>query len=139
MTGVRSGVAWVGAMPADHRGLPQVPVAGVLRGAWAVRRAGVRVALLTDGPDLAEAVMAVTLGGVQAALLAPEGPARALPRWERRFHRYLVRDQDTARAWTRAGVALGRIVVLHDDPHAEDALDAVLREVRSMAGRPLSR
>lgn len=93
--------------------------------------------VLVTGTDeeLGRAALITTLGGARAVLLFPTGTPRKLPRWERRFHRYVLQDQETARAWARAGVALGRVVVLSPE-HADEALAALIREVRSMSGGP---
>ncbi len=143
-------VRWVGA---DDRVGPSYGIASLrvepnlrsaLGAARALRAAKVETALVhaSSGDELRWIITAITLGGVRAALLFPGGAEPAIPTWQRRFHRYVVRDQDEARRWSRAGVALGRIVVVHD--HPEEALEALLREVGSMSRppareRPISR
>ncbi len=143
-------VRWVGA---DDRVGPSYGIASLrvepslrsaLGAARALRAAKVETALVhaSSGDELRWIIAAITLGGVRAALLFPEAGEPTIPAWERRFQRYVVRDQDEARRWSRAGVALGRIVVVHD--HPEEALEALLREVGSMSRppareRPISR
>jgi hypothetical protein len=109
----------------------------MIGGARALRAAGTEVALVhaSAAQDLRWIIGAITLGGVRAALLFPEDGAPTIPKWDRRFHRYVVPDQDQARRWSRAGVALGRIVVV-DDAHSEAAMDALLCEVGSMSRPP---
>jgi hypothetical protein len=135
-------VRWVGA---DDRVGPSYGIAAlrveptlrsVLGAARALRGAKVETALVHaySGDELRWIIAAITLGGVRAALLFPDGADPAIPTWQRRFHRYVVRDQDEARRWSRAGIALGRIVVIQD--HPEEALDALLREVGSMSRPP---
>lgn len=142
MIAASQAVRWVGAH--DRAGpsygiaslrVPSTP-RGVLEAARALRAATVETALVhaPSGDELRWIIAAITLGGVRAALLFPEAGEPTIPAWERRFQRYVVRDQEEARRWSRAGIALGRIVVVHD--HPEEALEALLREVGSMSRPP---
>jgi hypothetical protein len=134
---------WLGH-PALDLGVPVVPTSGsswraIPRDALALRRAHADVVLVTGtDAELGRAALITTLGGARAVLLFPTGTPRKLPRWERRFHRYVLQDQDTARAWARAGVSLGRVVIL-SPAYTEEALDALIREVLSMSGGPRER
>jgi len=113
--------------------MPGGAVVGALRAALALRRAGAEIVFVSGSdPELARAAWITTLGGARAVVLFPTGQPRALPRWARRFHRYVLADQDTARAWARAGAGLGRVFVL-PDANAQEALEALVVEVRSMA------
>lgn len=130
-------MTWLGP-PSRDLGLPTVELTGTgvragVRAALALRRSGADIVLVsgTDS-ELASAVWVTTLAGAGAVLLFPTGAPRALPRWARRFHRYVLADQDTARAWARAGAGLGRVFVL-PGAHAQEALEALIVEVRSMA------
>jgi hypothetical protein len=104
-----------------------------LEAAVALRRARAEIVLVSGtDPELLRAAWVTTLAGARAVLLFPTGSPRALPRWARRFHRYVVADQEQARAWARAGAGLGRLFVL-PEVNADEALDALIAEVRSMA------
>jgi len=143
MTRERKGVLWVGTCDRNGPtwGIPTLQILpgmrAMLGGARALRAAGTEVALVnaSSAQNLRWIIAAITLGGVRAALLFPEDGEPTIPAWDRRFHRYVVRDQDQARRWSRAGVALGRIVVV-DGAHSETALDALLCEVGSMSRPP---
>ncbi len=91
-------------------------------------------ALAAGFPALA---LACTLGGVSAVVgvldRAPPGTGVPGGRWHRRVHRFVAADQEVARVWGRAGIALGRIVVVPAGAHEREGLEAVLREVRAMA------
>ncbi len=131
-------MAWLGA-PVLLTHLPIVASCGsswsaLARDALRLRRAHAKIILVSgNDAELKHAAIATTLGGAHAVLLFATGTPRRLPSWERRFHRYLVSDQETARSWAQAGVSLGRLTVIAP-PHADEALAAVLREVRSMSG-----
>jgi len=130
-------VTWLGR-PSRELELPAVALVGDgvvagLRAALGLRRAGADIVLVSGtDPELARAAWITTLGGARAVVLFPTGTPRALPRWSRRFHRYVLADQDAARAWARAGAGLGRVFVLPEE-HAQEALEALIAEVRSMA------
>lgn len=130
-------MTWLGR-PSRDLGLPAVAMtghglAGGLRAAIALRRAGAEIVLVSGSdPELARAAWVTTVGGARAVVLFPTGSPRALPPWARRFHRYVLPDQDAARAWARAGAGLGRVFVLPAE-HAQEALEALIAEVRSMA------
>lgn len=116
-------VAWI-AGPEDRWARARATAWGV---AWvdrpdprALRRLGAEVVWARwPVDDLARVAAATTLAGVAAVVVTPLGPARPLPWWERRFHRYLLPSQGAARAWRAAGVALGRLVVV--EPGADPA------------------
>lgn len=130
-------MTWLG-QPSRDLGLPTVTVTGTgvvagLRAAFALRRSGAEIVLVSGSdPELARAAWVTTLAGARAVLLFPTGAPRELPRWARRFHRYVLADQESARAWARAGAGLGRVFVL-PAAHAQEALEALIVEVRSMA------
>ncbi len=132
-----AGVTWFGE-PTRALRLPAVSAHGSswlggLKAAAALRRAHAEIVLVSGtDDDLARAAWVTTLGGARAVLLFPTGEPRALPRWERRFHRYVLADQEQARAWARVGPGLGRVFVVPEQ-HAEQALAALIAEVRSMA------
>lgn len=86
--------------------------------------------------DLGRVALAATIAGAAAVIAAPIGAPTALPRWERRFHRFFVEDPDTARAWVGAGIALGRVVLVSAGPDEGSAIRAAIEEVRAMALRP---
>lgn len=99
--------------------------------------------LLLRGPleGMMLAALGATIAGVAAVIYLPVGPAAPLPWWGRRFHRLLLPSQAEARAWSDAGVALGRLVVVEpgDDLEERRGLAAVIEEVASMANRPAVR
>ncbi|MDP2315566.1 MAG: hypothetical protein Q8P41_21890 [Pseudomonadota bacterium] len=99
--------------------------------------------VLVRGPPswLAHAALVTTLVGAAAVIAVPLGPAEKLPWWERRFHRFLFASQAEARAWSAAGLAMGRLVVVPPGADAVEraALEAAIGEVRSMARRPDAR
>lgn len=85
---------------------------------------------------LGRAALAATLAGAAAVVAAPVDAPGALPRWERRFHRFFVERPDAARAWVGAGIALGRLVLVPAGRDEGSALRAAIEEVRAMALRP---
>lgn len=101
---------------------------------------GSLVHLFSDGADLRERALALTLGGAAAVVLTPRFGPRTLPWWGRRFARWVLPSQEVARAWT-AHVPLGRLVVVEPAPGdapglapgETDALAAIYAEVWSMA------
>ncbi len=131
-------VAWVGRA-GRALGVPEIPgprpgLGGTLGCAAAIRRAHVQIALVADADELPAIAWALTLGGVRAALLFPGPVPRNLPWIERRFHRFVLPDQEQARVWGRSGIALGRIVVIAPGAHEQESLEAIFREVRAMHG-----
>lgn len=142
---VLNGVAWIGPAPRPI-GVPVIPLSGpgrgaLLRDAVTIRRAGVEIALVSaQSGRLRDVAMGCTLGGVAGVVgffdHGPAGPdpdgARNLPWWQRRIHRFACADAESAREWGRAGIALGRIVVIPPGAHEREALAAIVREVRSM-------
>lgn len=123
---------------ASHLG---VPCFSRLDGAGALRGAAIEVVhVWYPAGALAGAVLATTMGGAAAVVVTPLGPPRRLPRWERRFHRYVFSTQTEALAWRGLGVALGRLVVVEGlgRPLAldVDALRAVYLESAAMGRRP---
>lgn len=121
-------------------GIPCVAPEG---GAWALRRRRVEVVhVFLPVEGLASAALATTLGGVLAVLVTPVGAPRALPWWERRFHRYVLPSQAEALAWRAAGVALGRLAVVPGIGGSEavdgTALRALYVESAAMGRRPVT-
>ncbi len=88
--------------------------------------------------ELGRAALLTTLAGASAVIAVPIGPARPLPWWARRYHRFLLASQAEARAWGDAGIALGRLVVVEPASDAEErhALEALVHEVAAMALGP---
>lgn len=146
-------VAWVGP-ELRPMGVPSIALSdpgrgALLRDAMAIRRAGVEIALIqAQSARLGDLAAACTLGGVAGVVgfLDGEPPARLNPSagrgppgvheprwWHRRIHRFACADAESAREWGRAGIALGRIVVIPPGPSEREALEAIVREVRSMA------
>jgi hypothetical protein len=90
-----------------------------------------------------------TLSGAVAVLASPTTPlplgrsptldrlsrSHPLPFWTRRYHRFICRDQETARQWGQAGLSLGRIMVVEAQapgPQQREALEGMYQEVLRM-------
>lgn len=113
-----------------------------VRSPWGLLGARATIVIVRGGADLLrEAVVPATLAGARAVLAMPIGEPVALGRWDRRYHRFLFRAQEDARAWG-ARVALGRTVVVepagapgYGDAEESSTWKAVFAEVDRMATR----